>query len=88
MFALLNVIVAKDEKKACDFWREPPFVELPAVESVRPESYFDLSDANTLTGKKFGVPKMYIGKIGSDPSARKVHTRPSVIELWQDAAKI
>lgn len=88
MFALLNIIVAKDEKKACDFWREQPFVELPAVESVRPESYFDLSDANTLTGKKFGVPKMYIGKTDSDPSARKVHTRPSVIELWQDAAKI
>jgi len=88
MFALLNVIVAKDEKKACDFWREQPFVELPAVESVRPKSYFDLCDANALTGKKFGVPKMYIGQNDSDPSARKVHTRSSVIELWQDAAKI
>jgi Asp-tRNA(Asn)/Glu-tRNA(Gln) amidotransferase A subunit family amidase len=88
MFALLNVIVAKDEKKACDFWREQPFVELPAVESVRPKSYFDLCDADALTGKKFGVPKMYIGKTDSDPSARKVHTRPSVIELWQSAAKV
>lgn len=88
MFALLDVVVAKDEKKACDFWREQPFVELPAVESVRPQSYFDLCDANALTGKKFGVPKMYIGQTDSDPSARKVHTRPSVIELWQNAARI
>jgi Asp-tRNA(Asn)/Glu-tRNA(Gln) amidotransferase A subunit family amidase len=88
MFALLDVIVAKDEKKGCDFWREQPFVELPAVESVRPKSYFDLRDTNALAGKKFGVPKMYIEKTDSDPSARKVHTRPSVIELWQNAAKI
>lgn len=88
MFALLDVVVAKDEKNVCDFWREQPFVELPAVESVRPKSYFDLCDANALTGKKFGVPKMYIGQTDSDPSARKVHTRPSVIELWQNAAKI
>lgn len=88
MFALLNVVVAKDEKKACDFWREQPYVELPAVESVRPKSYFDLCDPNALTGKKFGVPKMYIGKTDSAPDARKVHTRPSVIELWQNAARI
>jgi Asp-tRNA(Asn)/Glu-tRNA(Gln) amidotransferase A subunit family amidase len=88
MFALLDVIVAKDEKKACDFWREQPFIELPAVESVRPMSYFDLCDTNALTGKKFGVPKMYIGKIDSDPSARKVHTRHSVVELWKNAATI
>ncbi|GAB7335698.1 hypothetical protein MBLNU13_g08005t2 [Cladosporium sp. NU13] len=88
MFALLNVIVAEDEKKACDFWREQPYVELPAVQSVRPKSYFDLCDTNALTGKSFGVPKMYIGKIDSAPDATKVHTRPSVIELWQNAAKI
>jgi len=88
MFALLNVIVAKDEQKHCDFWREQPFVELPLVESVRPKSYFDLCDAKALTGKKFGVPRIYIGQTDSDPSARKVHTRPSVIELWQNAAKI
>ena len=88
MFALLNVVVAKDEKKACDFWREQPFVELPAVESIRPKSYFDLCDPNALIGKKFGIPKMYIGKTDSAPDARKVHTRPSVIELWQNAARI
>jgi amidase len=88
MFALLDVIVATDDKKTCDFWREQPFVQLPAVDSVRPKSYSDLCDANALTGKKFGVPKMYIGQTDSAPGAREVHTRPSVIELWRNAAKV
>jgi Asp-tRNA(Asn)/Glu-tRNA(Gln) amidotransferase A subunit family amidase len=88
MFALLNVIVAGDEKTTCDFWREQPFVQLPAVDSIRPKSYFDLSDAKALAGKKFGVPKMYIGKIDGASSAREVHTRQSVIDLWNRSSKI
>jgi amidase len=88
MFALLNVIVAGDEKTTCDFWREQPFVQLPAVDSIRPKSYFDLSDAKALAGKKFGVPKMYIGKSNGASSAREVHTRQSVIDLWNRSSKI
>lgn len=88
MFALLDVIVAKDEKKACDFWREQPYVPLPDVDTIRPESYYDLSDAKALSGAKIGIPKMYIGKVDSDPTARKVYTRQSVIDLWENTRKI
>jgi Asp-tRNA(Asn)/Glu-tRNA(Gln) amidotransferase A subunit family amidase len=88
MFALLDVIVVHDEEKACDFWREQPFVQLPEVDTVRPKTFHALSDANALEGKKIGVPKMYIGGVDSDPTARKVHTRQSVIDLWTTARKI
>lgn len=88
MFALLDVIVAKDDKKTVDFWREQPFVQLPDVNDVRPKSYRDLADPGALAGKKIGVPKMYIGKVDSDPTARKVHSRQSVIDLWENARNI
>ncbi|KAF5539495.1 amidase [Fusarium mexicanum] len=88
MFALLDVIVAADDKTSCDFWREQPFVKLPDVDSVRPKTFFDLSDLNALKGKRIGVPKMYIGGVDSDPDARKVHTRESVIGLWKQARMI
>jgi amidase len=87
MFALLDVIVAKDEETTCDFWRAQPFVKLPDVELVRPKTYHNLADSTSLAGKKVGVPKMYIGG-DSDPSARKVHTRESVIALWDSARRV
>ncbi|KXJ88409.1 amidase signature domain-containing protein [Microdochium bolleyi] len=88
MFALLDVIVATDDKTAGDFWRGQPYVELPSVESVRPKTYQSLCDAGALAGKKIGVPKMYIGGVDSDPTARKVHTRQSVIDLWTEARRV
>jgi amidase len=88
MFALLDVIVAKDEETTCDFWRAQPFVKLPDVELVRPKTYHSLADSTSLAGKKIGVPKMYIGGVDSDPTARKVHTRQSVIALWDNARKV
>ncbi|KAK2686808.1 hypothetical protein QWA68_014641 [Fusarium oxysporum] len=88
MFALLDVIVAADDKTSCDCWREQPFVKLPDVDTVRPKTFFDLSDPNALKGKRIGVPKMYIGGADSDPDARKVHTRDSVIDLWKQARTI
>ena len=88
MFTLLDVIVAKDENTAGDFWRGQPFVQLPNVDTIRPKSYHDLSNAKALSGKRVGVPKMYIGGTDSDPAARKVHTRQSVVDLWSNARKI
>ncbi|KAI4855153.1 hypothetical protein E4T45_03410, partial [Aureobasidium sp. EXF-8846] len=87
MFTLLDVIAVKDDKTTCDFWREQPFVELPEVHTVRPTSYQDLADANSLANKKIAVPKMYIGGKDSDPRARNVQTRQSVIDLWNNARK-
>ncbi|RDL39323.1 uncharacterized protein BP5553_03663 [Venustampulla echinocandica] len=88
MFALLDVIVAKDEKTTGDFWRGQPFVKLPDVNTVRPKTYYDFSDANSLAGKKIGIPKIYIGGVDSDPMARKVYTHQSVIDLWSNARKV
>lgn len=88
MFSLLDVIVAPDDKKTCDFWREQPFVPLPPVDTVRPKSYHSLTDAGALAGKKVGVPKMYIGGVDSDPTARRVHTRQSVVDLWTATREI
>jgi amidase len=88
MFSLLDVLVMKDEKTACDFWRAQPFVKLPDVETVRPRSYHDLSNPKALSGKRIGVPKMYIGKTDSDPAAREVHTRQSVVDLWNNARQV
>jgi amidase len=87
MFTLLDVIAVKDDQTTCDFWREQPFVELPEVHTVRPISYQDLADANSLANKRIAVPKMYIGGKDSDPRARIVHTRQSVIDLWNNARK-
>ncbi|KAK0383920.1 hypothetical protein NLU13_8011 [Sarocladium strictum] len=88
MFHLLDSIATEDETTTGDFWREQPFVKLPAVESVRPKTYHDLADARSLAGKNIGVPQMYIGGTDSDPTARKVHTRQSVIDLWANARTI
>lgn len=88
MLFLLDVIVAKDDKTACDFWREQSFVKLPDVDTVRPGSYHELSVPGALAGKNVGVPKMYIGGVDSDPTARKVHTRQSVIDLWNSTRRI
>lgn len=88
MFYLLDSIATEDKTTTGDFWREQPFVKLPAVDSVRPKSYHDLANAQSLAGKKVGVPKMYIGGVDSDPAARKVYTRQSVIDLWTNARKV
>lgn len=88
MFSLLDVLVAKDDKTTCDFWREQPFIKLPDVDIVRPKSYHDLAVPTALAGKKIGVPKLYIGGVDSDPTARKVHTRQSVIDLWNNARTV
>lgn len=88
MFSLLDVIVAKDDETMGDFWRRQPFVSLPDVNAIRPRSYHDLASSKALSGKRIGIPRMYIGKIDSDPSARQVHTRQSVIDLWHNARKV
>ena len=86
MFSLLDVLIAKDTNKHCDFWREQPFVKLPDPEDVRPTAgYHSLINTTALQGKRIGVPKMYIGE--HDPAALPVHIRPSVRALWDSARK-
>lgn len=98
LLEVLDVIVAEDPDTRGDLWRLQPWVELPGVASVRPASYAELAvDSHTLAGKRFGVPRMYINAdplagtaekpgIGG-PTGQRIITRPSVIDLWQEARK-
>ena len=100
---VLDVVVADDPEKRGDFWRAQPWLELPAASVIRPTSYRDLAPAShdeargVLGGKRFGVPRMYInaddeagtgdpGGIGG-PTGQRIHTRPSVIALWEAARR-
>ncbi|WP_122438269.1 amidase [Pseudomonas viridiflava] len=96
LLEVLDVIVAEDPETRGDLWRLQPWVPIPSVASVRPAAYTELStDAESLAGKRFGVPRMYINAdpdagtaekpgIGG-PTGQRIITRPSVIDLWEDA---
>lgn len=93
---VLDVVVAEDPDTRGDLWRLQPWVAIPSVTSVRPASYAGLAaTTDALAGKRFGVPRMYINAdlqagtsdkpgIGG-PTGQRINTRPSVIDLWQDA---
>ncbi|HCN65283.1 MAG TPA: amidase [Pseudomonas sp.] len=96
LLQVLDVVVAEDPDTRGDLWRMQPWVPRPSVESVRPASYLDLAaSAESLAGKRFGVPRMYINAdplagtaenpgIGG-PTGQRIITRASVIDLWQAA---
>ncbi|KAA8563403.1 Biuret hydrolase [Pseudomonas extremaustralis] len=96
LLEVLDVVVAEDPDTRGDLWRLQPWVPIPSVASVRPASYAALAASPaTLAGKRFGVPRMYINAdpdagtsekpgIGG-PTGQKIHTRASVIALWQAA---
>ncbi|BAO62169.1 amidase [Pseudomonas protegens] len=96
LLEVLDVVVAEDPDTRGDLWRLQPWVSIPSVTSVRPASYPQLAaDASALKDKRFGVPRMYINAdpeagtsekpgIGG-PTGQRIHTRPSVISLWEQA---
>jgi amidase len=96
LLEVLDVVVAEDPDTRGDLWRLQPWVPIPSVASVRPASYAELAvDSETLAGKRFGVPRMYINAdpdagtsekpgIGG-PTGQKINTRATVIDLWQAA---
>ena len=96
LLEVLDVVVAEDPDTRGDLWRLQPWVPIPSVTSVRPASYATLAvSSDSLAGKRFGVPRMYINAdpdagtsekpgIGG-PTGQKIHTRATVIELWQAA---
>ncbi|GAB3619949.1 amidase [Glutamicibacter endophyticus] len=81
MLRVLDVLVAEDEITTGDFWRDQKAVELPPLSEVRPASYRALGDGQALQGKRFGAPKMYLGKDANFP----IEVRPSVLTLWEQA---
>lgn len=101
MAEVLEVIVADDPESRGDLWRLQPWIPIPAAASVRPVSYRDVLPTsrdvacNTLAGKRFGVPRMYVN---ADPEAgvgenlgiggstgRRIETRQSIIDLFAAA---
>jgi amidase len=91
MFEVLDVIVADDPEVRGDFWRAQPWIALPRASEVRWQSHRE----ETLVGRRFGVPRMYINAdpdagtaatgIGG-PTGQRIETRPSVLDLF-DAAR-
>ncbi len=96
LLEILEVVVADDPDTRGDLWRLQPWVPIPKASDVRPASYLELAArADALNGKRFGVPRMYINKdelagtsekpgIGG-PTGQRIHTRASVIALWEQA---
>ncbi|MGJ9423617.1 amidase [Aeromicrobium sp. CF3.5] len=103
LLEVLDVVVADDVHTRGDFWRTQTWIDVPATSTVRPPSYLTLkvtdpSEAERrLAGRRFGVPRMYVNAdpeagTGDDPgvggsTGRPITTRPSVIDLWQDARR-
>ena len=96
LLEVLDVVVAADPDTRGDLWRLQPWVPIPSVDSVRPASYATLAASpQTLAGRRFGVPRMYINAdpdagtaeapgIGG-PTGQRIVTRASVIDLWEQA---
>ncbi len=92
---LLEVIVADDPQTRGDLWRRQPWVAIPKASEVRPASYLALKGAESLRGKRFGVPAMYLNAdplagtaespgIGG-PTGQRIETRASILALWEKA---
>ena len=96
LLEVLDVVVADDADTRGDLWRLQPWVPIPKASEVRPASYLELAASpEALNGKRLGVPRMYINQdelagtsekpgIGG-PTGQRIHTRASVIALWEQA---
>jgi amidase len=96
MLEVLDVIVADDPIARGDFWRSQPWIAMRRPSELRPTSYPKLPTAG-LSGKRFGVPRMYINAdpeagtaerpgIGG-PTGQRIETRPSVLGLFAAARR-
>lgn len=81
MLRVLDVLVHDDPETRGDFWRNQSSVPLPRASEHRPDSYLKLQAPDALRGKRFAVPRMYLGQ---DP-AFPIAVRPSVLRLWEAA---
>ncbi|KTT44211.1 amidase [Pseudomonas oryzihabitans] len=96
LLEVLDVVVADDPDTSGDLWRLQPWVPLPQASAVRPARYQSLATGpNALAGQRLGVPRMFINQdpdagtsdnpgIGG-PTGQRIHTRASVIALWEQA---
>jgi amidase len=106
LLAVLDVIVFDDDDTRGDFWRSQPWVTIPSASSLRPETYLSLlasaeadqtpKRSQPLAGKRFGVPRMYIGRDEAagtgtagmgGPTGTAIHTRASILTLFEQARR-
>ncbi len=83
LLVILDAIVADDPETRGDFWRVQPWVPIPAASTMRPASYSVVRRADSLRGRRLGVPRMYINADHDAPSP--IATRASVMVLWRQA---
>lgn len=81
LLEVLDVIVAPDPETTGDFWRMQPWVPIPPVDELRPDSYPALAEGAALASLRLGVPSMYIGADQDVPAP--IETRPTVLERWR-----
>lgn len=81
MLRLLDVLVQDDPITRGDFWRNQQVIVLPKPSDHRPDSYQALAQTATLAGKRFAVPRMYLGKDPRFP----IEVRPSILTQWNVA---
>lgn len=81
MLLVLETLARVENDVLGDFWRQQPFIQLPTISQIRPQSFQELRNEHGLKGKRLGVPSMYIG--GASPVP--ISTRPSVLKLWSQA---
>ena len=81
MLRVLDALVHDDEVTRGDFWRSQQVIELPKPSEHRPTYYSKLAAPGALRGKRFAVPRMYLGRDTNFP----IDVRPSVLALWESA---
>jgi Asp-tRNA(Asn)/Glu-tRNA(Gln) amidotransferase A subunit family amidase len=80
MLTILGVIATEDLDAAGDFIREQTSVSIPKPHVT---DYHSLKEPHKFSGKRIGVPRMYIGGQDSDPHAKHPYVSAEVIALWQ-----
>ena len=85
LLTILDVLVVDDTQSRGDFWRVQRAVPIPRASDVRPRSFQALPRGGRLEGRRFGIPRMYINK--DEDATKPIATRPSIIALWETAAR-
>lgn len=97
LLEILDVVVADDPDTRGDLWRMQPWVPIPKASEVRPASYpaprrrrgpgrQALRRAAHVHQRRPRCGHQRVPGIGG-PTGQRIHTRPSVIALWEQARK-
>ena len=84
--ALLDILVVDDPDTRGDFWREQPWVPIPAASEFRPTDFEGLNQPKSLSGLRIGVPSVYIGRRSKRSEPIDIH--PDVLALWETARTV